>query len=59
MKHRDGHQPKSSRYISENVTLRSNKSFPHATQTSANDAPCDWLQYLLKIESPTKFLTEL
>ena len=59
MKHRDGHMPKSSWYISEMVTLRSNKKFPHATQKGANDAPCDWLQYVLKIETRTNFLTEL
>ena len=59
MKHRDGRRSKSSWYISEMVTLRSNKKFPHATQMGANDAPCDWLQYVLKIETLTKFLTEL
>jgi hypothetical protein len=52
MKHLDGHRPKSSWYISEMVTLRSNKIFPRATQMGANDAPCDWLQYMyvIKIE---------
>ena len=55
MKHRDGHRSKSSWYISEMVTLRSNKKFPHATQMGANDAPCDWLQYVLKIEPRPNF----
>ena len=59
MKHPDDHQPKSSWYISEMATLRSNKIFPRATLMGANDAPRDWLQYVLKIESRTNFLTEL
>ena len=53
------HQPKSSWYISEMATLRSNKIFPRATQMGVNDAPRDWLQYVLKIESRTNLLTEL
>jgi hypothetical protein len=55
MKHVDDHQPKSSWYISEMVTLRSNKRLPHAIQMGANDAPRDWLQYVLRIESRTSF----
>jgi hypothetical protein len=58
MKHRDGHMSKSSWYISKMVTLRSNNKFPHATQMGTNDAPCHCLQYVLKIETRTKFLTE-
>ena len=59
MKHRDGHRSKSSWYISEMVTLRSNKKFPRATQMGAVDTPCDWLQYVLKIEYHTKFVAKL
>ena len=59
MKHADGHQPKSSWYISEMGTLCSNKIFSRAIQMGTNDASRDWLQYVLKIESRTIFLIEL